>query len=84
MGDSNPPTFALVRAKGCAGQACDRRWWERDCAIPWASSATGSWCMAPRRRVDDADAPEGWILADRAGNKVCIATWPDGAMRPDP
>jgi 4a-hydroxytetrahydrobiopterin dehydratase len=33
--------------------------------------------------VTDADAPEGWILADRAGNKVCIAAWPDGAMRPD-
>jgi 4a-hydroxytetrahydrobiopterin dehydratase len=31
--------------------------------------------------VDDADAPEAWILADRAGNKVCIAAWPDGAMR---
>jgi 4a-hydroxytetrahydrobiopterin dehydratase len=33
--------------------------------------------------VTDADAPEGWILADRAGNKVCIAAWPDGAMRAD-
>ncbi len=33
--------------------------------------------------VDDAGAPEGWILADRAGNKVCIAAWPDGAMRSD-
>jgi 4a-hydroxytetrahydrobiopterin dehydratase len=32
--------------------------------------------------VDDSDAPEGWILVDRAGNKVCIAAWPDGAMRP--
>lgn len=35
------------------------------------------------RPVDDSGAPEGWILADRAGNKVCIAAWPDGAMRPD-
>ncbi len=35
------------------------------------------------RIVDDSGAPEGWILADRAGNKVCIAAWPDGAMRPD-
>ncbi|HYJ60270.1 MAG TPA: VOC family protein [Actinomycetota bacterium] len=35
------------------------------------------------RIVRDADAPEAWILADRAGNKVCIAAWPDGAMRPD-
>jgi 4a-hydroxytetrahydrobiopterin dehydratase len=32
--------------------------------------------------VDDTGAPEGWILADRAGNKVCIAAWPDGATRP--
>jgi 4a-hydroxytetrahydrobiopterin dehydratase len=33
--------------------------------------------------VHGDDAPEAWILADRAGNKVCIAAWPDGAMRPD-
>jgi 4a-hydroxytetrahydrobiopterin dehydratase len=31
------------------------------------------------RIVDDADAPAGWILADRAGNRVCIAAWPDGS-----
>jgi 4a-hydroxytetrahydrobiopterin dehydratase len=31
------------------------------------------------RIVDDTNAPHGWILADRAGNRVCIATWPDGA-----
>jgi 4a-hydroxytetrahydrobiopterin dehydratase len=31
------------------------------------------------RLVDDSGAPEGWILADRAGNRVCIAAWPDGA-----
>jgi 4a-hydroxytetrahydrobiopterin dehydratase len=31
------------------------------------------------RIVDDTSAPEGWILADRAGNKVCLAAWPDGA-----
>jgi 4a-hydroxytetrahydrobiopterin dehydratase len=29
--------------------------------------------------VDDSSAPASWILADRAGNKVCIAAWPDGA-----
>jgi 4a-hydroxytetrahydrobiopterin dehydratase len=29
--------------------------------------------------VDDASAPGAWILADRSGNKVCIAAWPDGA-----
>jgi 4a-hydroxytetrahydrobiopterin dehydratase len=32
------------------------------------------------RIVDDSDAPAGWILADPAGNKVCIATWPDGSV----
>jgi len=25
------------------------------------------------------EAPELWILADAAGNKVCICAWPDGA-----
>jgi 4a-hydroxytetrahydrobiopterin dehydratase len=32
--------------------------------------------------VDDSRAPGGWILSDRAGNKVCIAAWPDGAGEP--
>lgn len=31
------------------------------------------------RIVDDSEAPSSWILADRSGNKVCIAAWPDGA-----
>ena len=31
------------------------------------------------RIVDDSEAPRGWTLADRAGNRVCIAAWPDGA-----
>jgi 4a-hydroxytetrahydrobiopterin dehydratase len=35
------------------------------------------------RIVDDAAAPEWWILADRAGNRVCIASWPDGANSKD-
>jgi 4a-hydroxytetrahydrobiopterin dehydratase len=34
------------------------------------------------RIVDDADAPVGWILADRAGNRVCITAWPDGPVPP--
>jgi 4a-hydroxytetrahydrobiopterin dehydratase len=34
------------------------------------------------RIVDDSEAPAYWILADRAGNRVCIAAWPDGASRP--
>jgi 4a-hydroxytetrahydrobiopterin dehydratase len=29
------------------------------------------------RVVEDSDAPAWCILADRAGNKVCIASWPD-------
>jgi 4a-hydroxytetrahydrobiopterin dehydratase len=36
------------------------------------------------RIVDDSAAPEAWILADRSGNKVCIAAWPDGAIHSDP
>lgn len=30
------------------------------------------------RLVSDAEAPAWWTLADRAGNKVDIAAWPDG------
>jgi 4a-hydroxytetrahydrobiopterin dehydratase len=33
--------------------------------------------------IDESSAPAAWILADRAGNKVCIAAWPDGAREPD-
>jgi 4a-hydroxytetrahydrobiopterin dehydratase len=36
------------------------------------------------RIVDASEAPGTWILADRAGNKVCIAAWPDGAVPPPP
>jgi 4a-hydroxytetrahydrobiopterin dehydratase len=35
------------------------------------------------RIVDDSAAPGSWILADRSGNKVCIAAWPDGAPMPE-
>jgi 4a-hydroxytetrahydrobiopterin dehydratase len=34
------------------------------------------------RIVDDSEAPEQWTLADRAGNRVCICAWPDGATLP--
>lgn len=34
------------------------------------------------RIVDDSAAPAFWTLADRAGNRVCIAAWPDGSERP--
>jgi 4a-hydroxytetrahydrobiopterin dehydratase len=33
--------------------------------------------------VDASHAPSYWILADRSGNKVCIAAWPDGAADPN-
>lgn len=35
------------------------------------------------RIVDDSGAPIDWILADRAGNKVCIASWPDRPVLAD-
>ena len=35
------------------------------------------------RVVDESEAPSAWILADRAGNKVCITAWPDGAVIPE-
>lgn len=31
------------------------------------------------RVADDDEARGTWILSDRAGNRVCIASWPDGA-----
>lgn len=31
------------------------------------------------RIVDDSNAPRWWTLSDSAGNRVCIASWPDGA-----
>lgn len=35
------------------------------------------------RIVDDSVAPRWWTLADRAGNRVCIASWPDGSDSSD-
>jgi 4a-hydroxytetrahydrobiopterin dehydratase len=35
------------------------------------------------RIVDDSDAPGSWVLADRAGNKVCVCAWPDGSALRD-
>lgn len=34
------------------------------------------------RVVDESQAPSHWTLADRAGNRVCICAWPDGAGSP--
>lgn len=31
------------------------------------------------RVVDESNAPSWWTLSDRAGNRVCIAAWPDGS-----
>jgi 4a-hydroxytetrahydrobiopterin dehydratase len=31
------------------------------------------------RVVDDTHAPAHWTLSDRAGNRVCICAWPNGA-----
>jgi 4a-hydroxytetrahydrobiopterin dehydratase len=33
------------------------------------------------RVVDESHAPSHWTLADRAGNRVCICAWPDGATQ---
>jgi 4a-hydroxytetrahydrobiopterin dehydratase len=33
------------------------------------------------RIVDASHAPSYWTLADRAGNRVCICAWPDGAIQ---
>jgi 4a-hydroxytetrahydrobiopterin dehydratase len=33
------------------------------------------------RVVDESEAPGCWILSDRAGNRVCIVAWPDGAVK---
>jgi 4a-hydroxytetrahydrobiopterin dehydratase len=38
--------------------------------------------LAAGGRIVDASGAQShgsWILADRAGNRVCIASWPDGA-----
>ena len=34
------------------------------------------------RVVDASHAPAHWTLADRAGNRVCVCGWPDGAAPP--
>ena len=49
-----------------------------------AESRVATALAAGGRIVDDASAPEGWILADRAGNRVCIAAWPDAGFTDTP
>lgn len=40
--------------------------------------------VAGGRIVDESHAPSHWTLADRAGNRVCICAWPDGATQKSP
>jgi 4a-hydroxytetrahydrobiopterin dehydratase len=47
-------------------------------AEAWVAAAVA----AGGRIVDQSNAPGSWILADKAGNKVCIAAWPAGAPTP--
>lgn len=51
----------------------------RECADERLAAAVA----AGGRIVDDSEAPRWWTLADRAGNRVCIAAWPDGPAPPD-
>jgi 4a-hydroxytetrahydrobiopterin dehydratase len=43
------------------------------------AAARVSAAVAAGGRVVEDTAPESWILQDRAGNKVGVAAWPDGA-----
>ena len=47
-----------------------------------AEARVASALAAGGRIVVESEAPGAWILADRAGNKVCITAWPDGAVMP--
>jgi 4a-hydroxytetrahydrobiopterin dehydratase len=48
-------------------------------AAEHAKSRIAAALSAGGRIIHDGDAPEGWILSDSAGNRVCVAAWPDGA-----
>jgi 4a-hydroxytetrahydrobiopterin dehydratase len=48
-------------------------------AKEFAAARVAAAVAAGGRIVQDSGAPGAWILADRAGNKVCIAAWQDGA-----
>jgi 4a-hydroxytetrahydrobiopterin dehydratase len=43
-----------------------------------AAARVAAAVAAGGRVVAQTKDPASWILADRAGNKVCIAAWPDG------
>ncbi len=64
---------------GAASEAVERRTTlEREHAEARLAAAVAAGGVV----VDDSHAPAAWILADRSGNKVCIAAWPDGAEDP--
>lgn len=47
-------------------------------ASEFAGERIAAALAAGGRVVDDSEAPRWWTLSDRAGNRVCVATWPDG------
>jgi 4a-hydroxytetrahydrobiopterin dehydratase len=51
-------------------------------AREYAEARLAAALTAGGRIVDESRAPGSWILADRAGNKVCLVAWPDGAAWP--
>ena len=51
-------------------------------AAEQAAARVAAGVAAGGRIVEESNAPGSWILADKAGNKVCIAAWPDGAPTP--
>ena len=50
-----------------------------DVSVPREQAETRvATAIAAGGRVVEDSSPEWWVLADRAGNKVCVAAWPDG------
>lgn len=44
------------------------------------SEARVAAAVAAGGRVVEDSSPDAWILADQAGNKVCVASWPDAGF----
>jgi 4a-hydroxytetrahydrobiopterin dehydratase len=53
-------------------------------AREYAEKRLAAALAAGGRIVEESEAPAAWILADPAGNRVCIAAWPDGARPAGP
>jgi 4a-hydroxytetrahydrobiopterin dehydratase len=50
-----------------------------DVSVPREQAETRvATAIAAGGRVVEDSLPAWWVLADRAGNKVCVAAWPDG------